>query len=263
MFDSNSVRVSYTVCQQSEEAQVADGQRGFGPAFAAPSRGRPRPQLTRDGIVSAALAVLDAEGESALTYRRLASELGVGAASLYWHVPNREALLELALDAVAGEIWEALATHPDDLEPTAWRAGLERTALVLYDTLVRRPWAAEQQLVSQNRGLNQLRIWDRMGRILFGTGLGTPAVFDASTAVLNFVLGSTAQEAANARSSPIERNEYLEAMGEFLAGLDADQLPAVTRMATTFGSHDQRAQFVAGLACLLAGIEGLVGATSA
>src|SRR5262249_32128708 len=45
-----------------------------------------RPPLTREGIVDAALLVLDRGGLDSLTMRRVAETLGVGAASLYWHV---------------------------------------------------------------------------------------------------------------------------------------------------------------------------------
>ena len=47
---------------------------------------RQRPPLSRDAIVDAALAILDADGVDALTIRRLGQELGTGAASLYWHI---------------------------------------------------------------------------------------------------------------------------------------------------------------------------------
>ena len=66
------------------------------------SRGERRP-LTRDAIVEAALAVLDRDGLSGLSMRRLAQELGAGAASLYWHVGNKEELLSLMLDRIVGE----------------------------------------------------------------------------------------------------------------------------------------------------------------
>jgi AcrR family transcriptional regulator len=73
--------------------------------------------LTKPEIYSAALAIIDAEGIDALTMRRLASDLGVEAMSLYHHVPNKEAVLdgvvELALTA------QAPATPPASGD---WRA---------------------------------------------------------------------------------------------------------------------------------------------
>ena len=66
------------------------------------SRGERRP-LTRDAIVEAAMALLDRDGLSGLSMRRLAQELGAGAASLYWHVRTKEELLSLMLDRIVGE----------------------------------------------------------------------------------------------------------------------------------------------------------------
>jgi AcrR family transcriptional regulator len=54
-----------------------------------------RRPLTRDTISAAALAVVDGDGLDALTMRRLAAELRVEAASLYYHVAGKNALLEL------------------------------------------------------------------------------------------------------------------------------------------------------------------------
>jgi AcrR family transcriptional regulator len=68
--------------------------------------GRPA-VLSVERIVAAAVAILDAEGPEALTMRRLGTELGVSAMSLYRHVPNRDALLaevvnHLFAEALAG-----------------------------------------------------------------------------------------------------------------------------------------------------------------
>ena len=45
-----------------------------------------KPPLTRDQIVTAAIAIADEQGLDALSIRRIATRLGVGATSLYWHV---------------------------------------------------------------------------------------------------------------------------------------------------------------------------------
>lgn len=49
--------------------------------------------LTKDELFEVALRIADAEGLEALSMRRLAAEVGVEAASLYHHVPNKDALL--------------------------------------------------------------------------------------------------------------------------------------------------------------------------
>jgi AcrR family transcriptional regulator len=67
------------------------------------SRKRDEP-LTKDELFERALAIVDEEGLEALSMRRLASDVGVEAASLYHHVPNKEALLDGALELMRTEV---------------------------------------------------------------------------------------------------------------------------------------------------------------
>jgi hypothetical protein len=124
----------------------------------------------------------------------------------------------------------------------------------MYLMFARRPWAAQQQLVSRDRGLNQLRIWDHLAQIVLAAGFDELTGFYAMSAVLSYVLGYAVQGAANA-DSEIDRDAYLAAMGTFLAGLDEGEFPAVRRMAQTFARHDEQIQFEAGLDFLLDGLE--------
>jgi AcrR family transcriptional regulator len=60
--------------------------------MAEPARSRDV-RLTRDGILTAALRRIDADGVEALSMRKLAADLGVNPMSLYHHVANKAALL--------------------------------------------------------------------------------------------------------------------------------------------------------------------------
>jgi AcrR family transcriptional regulator len=60
--------------------------------------------LTKDELFTAALAIADAEGLGALTMRRLATEVGVEAASLYHHLPNKDALLDGVVIKMRSEV---------------------------------------------------------------------------------------------------------------------------------------------------------------
>src|ERR1700755_2749711 len=64
-----------------------------------------QPTLSRDQIVKAAIELLDAEGPSGLSMRKLGTRLGAGATSMYWHVANKDELLELAVDEVMSEVY--------------------------------------------------------------------------------------------------------------------------------------------------------------
>lgn len=60
----------------------------------------PRPSLTRDRVIEAALGLVDREGLDRLTMRRVATELGVATMSLYNHVADKHALLEALAERV-------------------------------------------------------------------------------------------------------------------------------------------------------------------
>jgi AcrR family transcriptional regulator len=82
---------------------------------------RPRQALlSRDRIIVAAAALIDAEGLEALSTRRLAAELGVQGPSLYHHFTNKEEIL----DAVANEI--AKQVDVSYFVDNDWRVALMR-----------------------------------------------------------------------------------------------------------------------------------------
>ena len=102
--------VSETAGDQTRSGRPGGGDRP--PASApeppwrsAPRRGRPpRPQLSRDLVVTAALKVVESDGGDALTMRRVADEIGVSASSLYGYVANKEELVQLVLEQIMAEI---------------------------------------------------------------------------------------------------------------------------------------------------------------
>jgi AcrR family transcriptional regulator len=95
----------------------------------------PRRPLSRERIVAAALAVLDADGLDGLTMRRLADDLGSRPMSLYRHVTDRDDLLVACLDEVAVEL--GVAARPDDPRDLLLVVFRE-----IHEVLGRHPWVA-------------------------------------------------------------------------------------------------------------------------
>jgi AcrR family transcriptional regulator len=91
----------------------------FEGAWVVASSSKRREPLTREKLFSTALAIVDEEGLEALSMRRLAREVGVEAASLYHHVPSKDALLEGALEQMRTEV-----RLPDPM-PEDWRDVME------------------------------------------------------------------------------------------------------------------------------------------
>ena len=73
--------------------------------------------------------------------RNLARDLGVEAMSLYYHVANKEALLDGVVDVILGEIIDAADGF--DLDPTGagWKTAMRTRILAAREVLLRHPWA--------------------------------------------------------------------------------------------------------------------------
>jgi AcrR family transcriptional regulator len=99
----------------------------------APSR-RVRAPLTRDSIVAAALALIDADGLAKFSMRRLGAALGVDPMAVYRHVEDQEALF----DAVAEAIFDELQVATLPWEGT-WREVSQEYCRRLRDALLRHP----------------------------------------------------------------------------------------------------------------------------
>lgn len=84
-----------------------------------PKSGKRSTPLTTDELFRRALAIADAEGLDALTMRRLAADVGVEAASLYHHLPNKDALLDGILVCMRSEM-----RIPDPI-PEDWKDLME------------------------------------------------------------------------------------------------------------------------------------------
>lgn len=155
-----------------------------GPAAA----GRP-PRHSQAEITAVAVAVADAEGLDAVSMRRVAAELGTGAASLYRYVDNREDLLDLMTDAVGAEY--ALG------EPTGdWLADLLRLGEQAREILRRHPWAPSLVLTRPVLGPNGLVLLEYVLEVLARHPAGVAAKLEAfalfNTVTASFVLNELA-----------------------------------------------------------------------
>jgi AcrR family transcriptional regulator len=83
----------------------------------------------------------DQGGIESVTMRRLADELGSEAMSLYYHVANKDDLLDGVVDVIAREINEAVARVDVPATGAAWKAALRRRILAARDVLLRHKWA--------------------------------------------------------------------------------------------------------------------------
>jgi AcrR family transcriptional regulator len=158
-----------------------------------PTRG-PRPGLSVERIVRAAIELADAGGLEALSMRRVAERLGVGAMSLYTYVPAKAELLDLMLDAVLGEV-----ARPDGAGG-GWRAGLELRAREDWALYHRHPWMLQVSGTRALLGPNETALFDATLGAVAPTGLSGREMILVVTLVGEYVKGAarSAVDAANA-----------------------------------------------------------------
>ncbi|WP_063062100.1 TetR/AcrR family transcriptional regulator [Nocardia sienata] len=207
--------------------------------------------LSRDQIVRAAVAVLDKEGLEALSMRRLGAELGAGATSLYWHVANKNELLELALDEIWGSIDDGGLETASGL-----RELLSTFAYNFRGALLAHPWSAT--LIGQipSVGPQAFRLTERLRRAFAEAGFQGFDIYLASGTVTSFVLGQVVPLIAmeKAHGGPVDQGQVTRILDEL--SVDYPQMRADYRAFMPEDSTVGNALgFEFGLLCLLDGLE--------
>lgn len=201
-----------------------------------------------------ATALLDAEGLAALSMRRLAARLNAGATSIYWHVANKDELLELVLDEVYGEFAVTVA------EELRWRDLVHRFAYAMRDTLTRHAWAIPLVGTRPAIGPNALRVMSWLTDTFNQAGFRGFNTDYATAAVLSYVLGSVAPEAAwksMAARSGGDAKQMRAALRPILAKAASEHPELLARFEAYEGENPEvlRAlSFDFGLTCLLDGL---------
>ncbi|MGI5211552.1 TetR/AcrR family transcriptional regulator [Plantactinospora sp. CA-290183] len=214
--------------------------------------GRPArtgPPLSRDRIVAAAVELLDAEGVTGLTMRRLAERLDAGSTTLYWHVATKDDVLDLALDHIFGEV-----ELPTGEAGSAgdWRADVETLLLGWRAAMLRHPWSAAL-LGRPMLGPNVLARTEFLVSALRRSGLVEPDLGAATHGLANYVIGS----AVTLASARPEDTDSGPAAREHLAA-QADRYPALVASGH-LDDRDWDDTFRRGLTYLLDGLAARTG----
>jgi len=219
---------------------------------------RPTPSLSRAEIVDAAIAVADAEGSDAVSMRRIAQVLRAGTMSLYWHVANKEHLLDLMLDALIAEV--------EVPEPSGdWRADLRALGCNYRAMLLRHLWMMDFVGGRPPLGPNTMLNLDRSLALLDAAGPDIATAMNVLSALLTYVLGAVLREAREIRvqreqaEAEADPDEWEPARAAWRDRLDADgRFTRVVRFLDAGfdpdaeETRDQRFEF--GLDCLLDGL---------
>lgn len=207
--------------------------------------------LTKARIVAAAIALLDAGGIEALTFRALAADLATGAGALYHHVANKSELLSAAAAAMMTEILGAVASADP---ATSIRDATDG----VFDAITAHPWLGSQ-LTAAPWQPAVLQLFDRIGSEVSALGVPERAQFDAASALVHHVLGVASQYDAGQYLDQAQgdRPGFIQSSTSPLVGPDRSGFPFLARIEQQLVEHDDRQQFRAGIEIILTGIDAL------
>ena len=222
------------------------------PPWNPPRQRRPaKAPLTREAILDAALRVVDREGAAALSMRRVAEELGTGPASLYWHVANKDALVNLMIDRVASEV---RLPEPD---PARWQEQLREWLLEVRGIFQRHPGIAVLTLGRIPVGPNLVRWSEWTLALLRGAGIPDRIAAFAGD-LLGLYLGATGYEATlappSASGEPVSPEESLAMVRGYFASLPPDQFPNILATLDELFGGGPEERFQLGLDVILRGL---------
>jgi AcrR family transcriptional regulator len=236
-----------------------------------------RQPLSAEAVIETALRLVDRDGLDALSMRRVAQELGTGAASLYAYFANKDELLEQLLDRIIGEIPLPVVPPESPASPESpggraagaagdWAAVVKRSC---WES--RAVFLAHRDLVKVARasipvGPNSLRYIEAMLAVLRGAGIPDRIAawgMDQMSLVIVADAVESAIHASHGRQTEADAEPYLAQVREYFGALPADRFPNLVAMAPamTEGSGDERFAFAIDL--MVDGLARYTGGTGA
>ncbi|WP_224280783.1 TetR/AcrR family transcriptional regulator [Streptomyces sp. LS1784] len=214
--------------------------------------------LSREQIIDTAIDLLDTGGEGALTVRVMTDRLATGSGAIYYHVGNRDELLDAATETV---ITAALATKPAGAQATP-EDEIRVVALAVFDAIAEHRWLATRltlQIIRNPVGPVTVGIFERLGRQVGALGVPQARWFDAASTLVHYILGAISQNAriegdTSGVDPDADHEEFFDAASQGWQDLDAESYPFLHAIVGQMREHDDREQFLTGIAVVLDGL---------
>ncbi|MFF7291037.1 TetR/AcrR family transcriptional regulator [Microbacterium sp. NPDC008134] len=197
----------------------------------AASADQPTPRRSKPDVVDAAMRVLAENGIAGLSMRRIADELDVQVSALYWHFPNKQALLAAVSTRIVTDESDAATDADSDA------AALADTATALRDRLLAHRDGAEVVSSSLALGLLDLPARQRLVAAALAAGLTDAAADVAADTLVHYVIGFTFHE---------QQRVHAAVVGAADASVDLSPAGAAAPVSAD--------DFAAGLALIVSGI---------
>jgi len=144
--------------------------------------------LTKERVLTGAVALADDIGIGAFTIRKLAAALDTKPMTIYHHVPSKEAILDGMVDLVFAEI----EVPPTDLD---WRQAIRVRCVSMRAVLNRHPWASPLMESTQSPGHEMMAHHDAVLGCFRRGGLSYQMTAHAYAILDSYVYGFALEEA--------------------------------------------------------------------
>jgi len=218
----------------------------------------PKPGLSLERIVAAAVTIASRDGLGAVSMSRVAAELGASTMSLYRYVNAKDELVKLMIDTAWGP-------PPERVPGAGWRAGMSRWAWGFRTALRRHPWAARVPISGLPVMPNEVAWFELALADLEDSGLAEAEKASVIMLISGYVRTLATLEAdleVAVRAAGVAPDEWMAAYPRLLAKLaDPGRYPALAKFiaAGVFDRADEPDdEFIFGLERILDGIEVLV-----
>lgn len=203
-------------------------------------------QLTRKGIVAAAMDLIERDGVEAVSMRRLAAELGCGVMSLYNHVPSKSALLDGVADAVVSGI--EITSVPG----ASWQDQVRAQARAFRQIARAHPRCTMVVVSRPPSSAGMVRPVENALATLREAGLGGQDAVRIVRAFVAYIMGSMLREVGVTPGPPDG-----EAAEPHRPHLRPAEFPQMTELSAELGTKDPDADFEFGLDLLVHAISAL------
>ena len=221
----------------------------------------PRIPLSKERVLRAAIAVADQGGIETLTMRKLAQELGVEAMSLYYHVTNKDQVLDGVVDVIISEINAAVSRIEAPADADDWKTAMRMRILAARKILLRHPWAPEVIETRTTMSPSIMSYFEGVLGIFRGGGFSYDLAHHAMHALGSRALGFS-QELFKPDNEDAGADDTAAALFEEMASRLPNLLGMMSEIAhndpdSTLGWCDDQTEFEFGLDLILDGLDKL------
>jgi TetR/AcrR family transcriptional regulator, tetracycline repressor protein len=215
------------------------------------TRAQKRGFLSRELIIKKAFALLDEQGPSALSMRRLADHLGVAPNALYTHVRGKADLVEGLVD----QVYAGIKLDPDPAKD--WTEQLAGISQAVRAQFLAHPAVVPYAIQQPGLGPNSLRLGEAIYGVLRPAGLSDQATVGIFYALLTYILGFVALEIPRAGTTPQTSDEFVRRLHGFFAALPPGEFPHTVELAPLLARISTDDQFQLGIHTFIEGLQAL------